>query len=172
MNTGDNKQPPPEPPAPVAMRILARIEDSLLVLAVATMIILASTQIVLRNAGQMSIVWGDPALRALVLWVGLLGAMVASRRSHHINIDLLQRYLPPWAKGWARALTELFSAVVCGLVSYHSLQFVLAEKLAATEAFARVPVWIVEVIIPFGFAVMGLCALMACGHQLAHLLRK
>ena len=33
-------------------------------------------------------------IRILVLWVGLVGAMVASREDDHIHIDLLERYLP------------------------------------------------------------------------------
>ena len=37
--------------------------------------------------------WGDSAVRVMVLWVTMLGAMVASRDDSHIRIDLVGRFL-------------------------------------------------------------------------------
>ena len=56
-----------------------RVEDFVLALLLSAMILLASAQIFLRNLFDSSLSWGDPMLRILVLWVGLLGALAASR---------------------------------------------------------------------------------------------
>jgi TRAP-type C4-dicarboxylate transport system permease small subunit len=52
---------------------LHRAEDALLVVLLSTMIVLAGTQIILRNFLDSGFVWIDPLLRVLVLWLGLLG---------------------------------------------------------------------------------------------------
>jgi TRAP-type C4-dicarboxylate transport system permease small subunit len=133
-----------------------RLEDALLALVLIGMITLAASQILLRNLGVGGVAWGDPLLRVLVLWVALLGAMAATRDAHHIRIDLLTRFLPAPVQGPVRRLTDLFAALVCGLIAWHGARFVHMEYLAATALFDGVPAWVCEVIIPFGFGVMAL----------------
>ena len=43
------------------------------------MILLATTQILLRDLLETGLSWADPVLRLLVLWLALLGAMAATR---------------------------------------------------------------------------------------------
>ena len=58
---------------------LLATETFLLLFFLFTAIFLASTQIFLRNFFDTGIVWADSALRILVLWIGMIGAMFASR---------------------------------------------------------------------------------------------
>ncbi len=132
------------------------LEDGMLALLLASMIILASSQIFMRNFWNSGIDWIDPSLRVLVLWIGLLGAMVASRELSHINIDVISRLLPPFGRRIVATLTNLFSATVCCLVSYHSGRFVHMEYQDQTTAFSDVPAWLCELIIPVGFALMAI----------------
>ena len=66
-------------------------EDALLVLILSSMILLAAGQIVLRNVLDIGFIWGDEALRLMVLWLAVAGAVAASRTDKHINIDVLDR---------------------------------------------------------------------------------
>lgn len=135
---------------------LYRLEDGILVGLLLLMIVMAVTQILLRNLFDTAIVWGDVLVRILVLWVGLVGAMVASRQGNHINIDILDRYLPGRAKTVVNFVVELFTALICSGVTYFSLRFVQMEYLDGGMAFARVPAWVCEAIIPFAFVVIAL----------------
>ncbi len=137
-------------------KIITRIEDGVLAGLLVVMIVMATAQIVLRNVWDSGLVWGDPLTKVLVLWIGLLGAMVASRQNNHIHIDVLSRFLPARAKAASEALNSLFAAAVCGVVAYHAVRLVLLDKDAATVAFGAVPTWVCELIIPFGFGVIGL----------------
>lgn len=137
-------------------RCTAWLEDALLVVMLAAMILLGAAQILLRNVFDIGLVWGDPLLRALVLWVGLLGAVVASRTGNHITIDLLSRYLTPRWQAAARVVTDLFTVLVCAVVSYYSLSLVQMDREEGVMAFAGVPAWWVEAVIPAGFAIMAL----------------
>jgi TRAP-type C4-dicarboxylate transport system permease small subunit len=136
--------------------ILHLLEDGLLVGLFALMVGMAVTQILLRNLLGGGIVWGEVLVRILVLWIGLVGAMVASRKGKHISIDVVNRYLPPRAKGIAKAVVELFTALVCAIAAFYSLRLVLADFEDGGLAFAQVPVWLCESVIPMAFTVIAL----------------
>jgi len=131
------------------------LEDGLLVLLLTAMILIAVAQILLRNIGETGVSWGDPLLRILVLWLGLLGAMVATRKDSHISIDLLTRYMSARFRCLSDLLGTTFSLVVCVLLAYHGGRFVLQDRRATVSAFAGLPAWWFEVIIPLGFGVMS-----------------
>ena len=140
----------------VVAGLLNRLEDTILVSLLAAMLVLASAQILARNFLQAGILWGDYLVRVMVLWVGLVGAMVAARRNQHISIDIVSRILPQRMKKAVNAVLNLFAAVVCGLVAYYSLRFVRLEYLDGAVAFGTVPTWTLESIIPISFGVMTL----------------
>ncbi len=117
---------------------------------------LAFSQIVLRIFFATGILWGDPLLRHLLLWVALLGATMAAREGKHINIDVISRLLPDRGKAAVQALTDLFSACICILLVDSSLKFMRDEFQAGTLAFSMVPVWIVAVIFPVAFGLIAL----------------
>jgi len=139
-----------------AQMILYRVEDSILVGLLMLMITLAVLQIFLRNLFETGIVWSDVLVRILVLWVGLVGAMVASRKGNHINIDIMERFLSERAKIVVNFVVELFTAFICSMVAYYSIQFVHMELIGGGRAFANVPTWVCEAIIPFAFVVIAI----------------
>lgn len=139
-----------------ARMFLHRAEDAILIGILALIIGIAVTQIVLRNLFSGGIIWGDVVVRILVLWIGMIGAMVASRNGNHICIDAVTRYLPTRFRGAVSCFSELFTAGVCALMSYYSLQFVRMEFEDGGKAVAQIPAWACEAIIPVAFAVIAL----------------
>lgn len=137
-------------------RIIAVVEDGLLAALLTAMIAVATAQIVMRNLWETGFVWGDPFTKVLVLWVALLGAMVAARYNNHINVDVLSRFLSTRGKAGIQIVNALFTALVCGVIAYHASQLVLLDKQAATTSFGIVPTWVSELIIPFGFGIIAL----------------
>lgn len=139
------------------LRLINSVEDSLLVALLSSMIILAIYQIISRNFyTSAGIVWIDPLLRVLVLWVGLAGAVVAARTDNHIRIDVFIKNLPD---SWQQVLTRvvyLFTAGICGLIAWHSYRFVLSEYEYGTMAFAEVPAWVAALIIPLSFFLIAI----------------
>ena len=113
-------------------------------------------QIVLRNLFDGGILWADSFLRILVLWVTMLGAMVATREVSHIKIDLLARYLPRNLALISIALASLFAAAVCGITGWYLIELVGYEYEDGTIAFGVVPTWVCQIIMPVGFGIMAL----------------
>jgi len=147
-----NSKPPPN----IALRIIYAMEDGMLVAALTAMILLSVAQIVLRNFAGIGLMWSDSFLRYMVLWVGLLGAMVATREYNHINIDLVSHFLPGRARSVIRIFTDAFTATVCVFLTYASVKFIEDEMSMSIDAFGDVPTWAAELILPFAFAVIAL----------------
>lgn len=138
------------------LRVVHAVEDGILVALLLSMVGIAVTQIVMRNAFDGGFLWAESFLRILVLWIGLAGAMAASREHRHISIDILGRFLPPRATKVAVVFTALFTAGVAGALAWFSLDFVMVEFANPSVAFAQIPTWVCESIMPFAFAVIAL----------------
>lgn len=135
---------------------LLATETFLLLFFLFAAIFLASSQILLRNFFDSGIIWADSALRVMVLWIGMIGAMFASRNKKHIRIDVLSHYLPVNLRDNIWRVTELITAGVCGIVVFYSIEFIQFEYEDGQIAFANVPVWLCETIIPVAFSIMAL----------------
>ena len=139
-----------------ALVFLRRLEDSILVALLALMIGMAASQVVLRNFFDSGLYWSDSLVRVAVLWVALVGAMVASRDDSHIRIDLVSRLVAPTYQHWVQRLTRLFTFAVLCLFTWGSGHFVYYEYLDQAIAFGDVPAWVLEIIMPIGGCVMAI----------------
>lgn len=106
-------------------RVLFRVETVAIVVGVLLMVGLAFYQIAARNLpGGLRekydispVPWFDVAARYLVLWVGLLGASVATVRKKHINIEIMTKFASPVGKRAVEVLVDFAAlAVVCILI--------------------------------------------------------
>ncbi len=135
--------------------ILQKIEDSLLIGFLLLMVFIAAFQIFARNFFDSGIRFGDELIRVLVLWISLMGAMVASRNNSHVNIDLISRYLPGHIKKVSTVLVGFFTSFICAVMAYFSFNFVMMEKADSVIAFSNIPAWVCQSIIPISFAVIS-----------------
>ena len=116
--------------------------------------IFSFAQVVLRNVFDQGFLWGDIFLRHLVLWVGFIGASIATREEKHINIDVFSRLMKGKAKYFAQALVNMFAAFVSFLLMQAAWAFILEEKEFETVLFNDIPAWYFQIIIPVGFGLM------------------
>lgn len=138
------------------MRWLHRLEDILLAAVLTIMLTLAVTDIAMRLITGGSLIWIPPVLQILVLWLGLLGALLASRSQEHIAIDVISRFVGPFGKRVCGVSGSLFAAVISALIAYHSIAFIQTSLEYNDIAFAQVPAWPLQLIIPFTFSLMAL----------------
>jgi len=141
-------------------RGLVTIEGWLLVLFLGTMVVLSFAQVVLRNVFSTGFIWADPLVRHMVLWVGFLGAAIATHEERHISIDALTRFLSPRWKAAATVAGQLFLAVVCVALVSASWTFLMEEKEAGGEIIAGVPTYVALMIIPLGYLLIAIHAVI------------
>ena len=139
-----------------ALEFIHSIENGVLVLITAAIVLFSGIQIVLRNVFESGISWVPPMLGILVIWVGLLGALIATRNNAHIKINILTTYLPDKYKPFAFTLSYIFSAVILFILTYYSIEFVKLDLDSNTMAFADVPVWLAQSILPITCLLMSI----------------
>jgi TRAP-type C4-dicarboxylate transport system permease small subunit len=88
--------------------IIDRVEQTLLITLLSCMILTAFLQIILRNALATGLAWGDSLVRNMVLWIGFIGATLATREGKHISLDVLSRWVPFLGKPLIDFMTRLF----------------------------------------------------------------
>lgn len=133
-----------------------RLEEGLLVVLMGGMVLVAFTQIALRNLLAYSLDWADPLVQQLLLWTALLGALVATRQRRHIHIDLLLRLVSPSLRLVLEVVGAAFSALVCGLLTWVAIQFLQGEAEAGTAGVFSLPTWKLQLIFPLTFGLMTL----------------
>ena len=135
---------------------LGRVEKFLVALMLSVMILLAFLQIILRNAFSSGVSWGDPLVRYLVLWVGFIGASLATKDGKHITIEVFSRWFSGSGSRYLKAASHLVSAFICGLLAFAGWTFVQNEAQMGGTTFLDIPAWIPQIIIPVTFALMAL----------------
>lgn len=138
------------------VRVLDAIENTLLVLMLVVMLSVAITQIVLRNFFDSGLIWADGFLQVMVLWIGLVGAVAASRDDRQITVDALTRFIAPRFKPWLRVVTDFFTGGLAGVLAWHAGRLVAIEKLDGMTSFGSVPLWVCELILPVAFGLIAL----------------
>jgi TRAP-type C4-dicarboxylate transport system permease small subunit len=136
-------------------RALARAQDAVLVVLLVVLILMTGGQILARNLFGTGMADMDSIARLLVLWLGMTGAMIASRDRKQIKIDILTHRLTIRARRAARTAADLFTAIVCGLVAWHSIRFVLLEWNAGSTSIAGIPTWLAASILPIAFTLIA-----------------
>lgn len=135
-------------------RALNRAEEAVLITLLSVMVVMAFLQVVLRNLFSSGILWADILLRHILLWLGFLGAAIATSEHRHINIDALRRFLSPRVRTVVDSITDLFAAVICFLLAKASWTFVQGEIADRRMILDGIPSWCAEIIIPIGFGLL------------------
>ncbi len=137
-------------------RLVYIIESGLLILLLLTIIGLSFTDILLRNFFNSGLTFAPPVVRALVLWLGLLGALYATRDNKHITIDVLARLLPLKMQTHVKGFTSLFATIVCSVIAWHGFIFVYETHFYSDTVFGNTPAWLVQLVIPVSFLLIGI----------------
>jgi TRAP-type C4-dicarboxylate transport system permease small subunit len=138
-----------------ADRAARALETWLIVAVLGGLILLGAAQIVLRNFFSFGFAWGDGVARLAVLWLGLLGALAASRDRRHITMGALARWLPPRVRTAAGILADAFGAAVSAALAWFSWAFVADSREFGDLLLGDLPAWWLQAIMPVAFALMA-----------------
>ncbi len=131
------------------------IERWVLTVLLMSMLGFAVLQIVLRNFWDSGLVWIDPLLRHLMLWVGFAGAVVAAGRLRHIQMDVVGRLMPMGPRLWIVRFTTLAAAVICAALARAAWVFLGQEHEFGMTGFLGIPTWILLLALLIGFVMIA-----------------
>jgi tripartite ATP-independent transporter DctM subunit len=162
---------------------VGRTEDAILVIALLLMALIPVVELVGRTWFSTGIAGATEYLQHLTLWIGFLGAMLATREGKHLKIAAALNSLPPRLSRLSHCLVAFISAAVCAGLFGAGLQLVVAEAPGLPSWTAKIipdfverwldpfglfqsgglttvggwiPIWLAEAVMPFGFAVMAI----------------
>ena len=135
-------------------QMFSKIINMFLVCLVLALAGLLFIQVILRNFFDTGIFGAEIITRHMVLWLALLGGMLGTRGRSHIAIDIVTRALPRRARNILRIFIDTASCVVVYFLTYASYHFIIGEQLFASTLLGDIPLWWVQLIIPFGFGMI------------------
>ncbi len=160
-----------------------RTEDAVLITALFLIASIPVIELVGRALFRTGITGATEYVQHLTLWIGFLGAMLATREGKHLRIATPLNWLSPRASRILDCQEAFVSAAVCTGLFGASLQLVVAEApglppwsasiipdfveqwlepfglfedAGLTTVGGWIPIWLAEAIMPFGFAVMAI----------------
>lgn len=140
----------PKPP-PSSLR---RLEDGIGVVALLSMTGLPVLELFLRTVFGTGITGSSEYVQHLALWVGFLGAALASREGRHLSLSAGITIVPKQYQRLTNSLASLVSTAVAAGLFWGSYLLVAAEMESAARVGSLIPVWMVQLILPISFALI------------------
>ena len=132
-----------------------RLEGAAVALLILVMMALPAAEAISRRVFGEGIPGSAVLVQHLTLWVGFLGALLATATGNHLALST-QGVLPAgWPRRSAAIFTRAVSAAVCALLAYASVGLVRADSMSPRHILPGVPLWWSELVMPVA------CTLMA-----------
>ena len=158
---GENRSGAPGPLQPVPAgdgwrRWLREVENLLVSLALAALVLLPLGEIVLRKVFQTGISGATAFQQHLTLLIGLLGGALAAREGRLLTLSTLMDFLKGQGQVFARVFSSAFAAGISVFLCVAAAQLVQTEKEAGKILAYGIPLWTIQLVMPLSFGVIAL----------------
>jgi len=146
----------PGPLGPIATWI-SRIEAVILAMGVILMAINTIANVLSRFLLGESLHFSEEINRILIVMITFAGIGYAARHGRHIRMSAIYDAVPTGGRRWMMIVISLFTALVMFVLCYYSIGYI-------TTLYGRgrvlpslsIPVWMMYVWVPVGFAITGI----------------
>jgi tripartite ATP-independent transporter DctM subunit len=128
--------------------------------AVETAILFAG--VVARYGLRLPLIWSDELASILFLWLAMLGAVIAYRRSEHMRMSALVNEASPSHRALLEAIALVVGVAFLALVAWPALEYAIDETLIVTPALEIPNIWRAAAL-PVGIGLMILLGLFRIG---------
>jgi C4-dicarboxylate transporter DctQ subunit len=135
----------------------AKFEEIIGVIVLAVVVSLIFAGVMMRLLFKNGLPWQEELSRILYVLVVYLGASYGMRSNDHIRINIVSDLLPPQARKVLRIITDFIWAgfnitvIIMAMQVYQKMQRFLGES-----AVLKIPLHVVFLIVPIGFALLTL----------------
>lgn len=133
---------------------LDRLEKSILFVLIFTMLLFATLDLFLRYFNLGSFTWVAPFLKISVLWITMLGGLLAAKSDEHIKVDLINKLVKN--SKIVDVIPRLFTAFIAFVLTIPSYYLVQMSFEFGDKFFNKIPLWIMLIIMPLSFFLIGL----------------
>ena len=144
---------------------LRRVEEGLLVLALALATLLPLIDAVGRPLGGVHIPGGASYMQQLTLWLAFVGGLVATREGKHLTLSTTELLGEGALRHTAQILACAVAAATVAVLTYASVVVILANKEEGKVLPGGLPEWVSECIMPIALGVIALRLLWAASEN-------
>jgi tripartite ATP-independent transporter DctM subunit len=130
-------------------------EDIVTALALLAIVVLPIIEVVGRALIGVGVPGSIDYVRHLTLWVAFLGAAVAARQEKHLALGFTSFLKGRW-RTTASMLAGSIATAVTLTLAWASLDFVRLNMQNIATVGGFIPEWVVQIIMPLGFLLIGL----------------
>jgi len=120
--------------AAVANGLIGRTVDTAVAILIVIEVLILFAGVVARYLLRSPLVWSDELASILFLWLAMLGAVVAFRRSEHMRMTTFVTMAPPIVRSFLQYSTLSVSFVFLLLLTIPSIEYAWEEYFITTPA--------------------------------------
>jgi tripartite ATP-independent transporter DctM subunit len=139
-----------------SLAMLVEIPAALLVVAE---IVILFAGVVARYGLHSPLIWSDELASILFLWLAMLGAAVAFRRSEHMRMTAIVAAARPAMRAYLDVVATCAALAFLLLVAWPSYEYAYEESFITTPALQIANIWRAAAL-PVGIGLMALFALL------------
>jgi C4-dicarboxylate transporter, DctQ subunit len=110
-----------------------------------------------REVFQTGLPWAQKAAVNLMIWAGFLGACLMTQKGDHLRPEVGDKIWKGSLAVWIERLRNLLVAIFCGVLAYNGYLYVEeSREFAELNVVLEIPLWILQLVIPWAFASMAL----------------
>jgi C4-dicarboxylate transporter DctM subunit len=135
---------------------IPKVESWILLVILAGMTLLPTIESVARRLFDSDIPGSILYTQHLTLWVGFLGALMATGRGNHLSLATRELIPAGRLRGLADTYVALLSTTVCVVLAWASAMMVQADAGMPSSLPGGVPEWLSELVMPVALGLMAL----------------
>ena len=145
--------------AAVANGLIGRTVDTAVAILIVTEVLILFAGVVARYLLRSPLVWSDELASILFLWLAMLGAVVAFRRSEHMRMTTFVAMAPPMVRSFLQHTALIISFVFLLLLAIPSIEYAREEFFITTPALEIRNSWRAAAL-PVGIMLMTVSAVI------------
>lgn len=124
--------------------------------------LMISYEVAARYLFNAPTIWAQEIAQLLLLWATFIGIARALKHDQHIRINALDPFIPEAGKRWLRLFGLVFIALLCLLAVIYGGDIFWDSfvRNRSTGTMLNIPNWWTEIVIPLGFGVLLLQAVV------------
>ena len=107
--------------------LIAGLETALIVGCIVILVVAEVAAACLRELSRINFAWIEEILKYLVIWIGLLGASLATRTREHISIEAISRFSGRKMRRAIAVFTNLATTIVTLLLAIAAYNYLLDD---------------------------------------------
>ena len=142
-------------------KVIDAIENNVLVIALAIMVAVIFTNVVMRYIFNNSLSWSEEFARYLFVWFSWVGVSAGVKDNQHLRVEFLSMSLVKHGLVKADEAVKIFGNLIwvatSWVVAYYGYDIILQQiDMNVLTPAMRIPVWTAYLAIPFCSFVVGI----------------